>query len=383
MTLRQDLEQLKKAAEKPNPYERYHLLENPFPAYGEERADVCTDQDQIKAAFMEILGEFGPRAKRLRIDGESGAGKTNILRYFENLTEEARLLGYIDSVYPIYISAPGDNYFTIHEQIVERLSGIFLGDLVTALRADRSLLDALQEEIRPASEMIAVLKSIIFQPTLLLIDPYEDRRLDTFVRWLEGRKISARDKSLLDIALPDINSASLAIRFLDGLLQVLQRLEFSQGLVLLFDEFEEIFESLTRTRHSRYAQDLRHLFDTLQESIFFVIATTPEPRDLGQYPAIVRRLGDALNLQPIDSEELAITYVREYLRVGRERYSKVREEELIADTRDDLGPLTLDIIVKEYRDLQEEALQADLNVLPGYFLPRMRLLTQNLVEAND
>jgi hypothetical protein len=187
----------------------------------------------------------------------------------------------------------------------------------------------------------------------------------------------------LDIALPDINSASLAIRFLDGLLQVLQRLEFSQGLVLLFDEFEEIFESLTRTRHSRYAQDLRHLFDTLQESIFFVIATTPEPRDLGQYPAIVRRLGDALNLQPIDSEELAITYVREYLRVGRERYSKVREEELIADTRDDLGPLTLDIIVKEYRDLQEEALQADLNVLPGYFLPRMRLLTQNLVEAND
>jgi hypothetical protein len=124
---------------------------------------------------------------------------------------------------------------------------------------------------------------------------------------------------------PDINSASLAIRFLDGLLQVLRKIGLCDGIVLLFDEFEEIFEGLTRTRHSRYAQDLRHLFDTLQELIFFVIATVPEPKDLAQYPAIIRRLGEPLRLKPIDSEELAIAYVQDYLRAGREQYFKSRK----------------------------------------------------------
>jgi hypothetical protein len=381
MTLKDDLKLLEKAVERPNPYERYHLMENPFPGYGEERSDVCTNQQQIKRAFVDILRDFGSGAKRLRINGESGAGKTNILRYFENLTEEARLLGFIGAVYPIYIFAPGDNYFVIHEQIVERLSEIFLGDLVIALRTTSDLVDTLQEEVRSASELMAVLKSAIFQPGLLF-DFYEDRRLDTFVRWLKGQKLLAQDKKLLDGPVPEINSASLAIRFLDGLLQVLERLGLCDGLVLLFDEFEEIFEALTRTRHSRYAQDLRHLFDTLQESVFFVVATTPEPRDLGQYPAIVRRLGNPLRLQPIDNEELAIDYILDYLRVGHERYFEIRGQEPDPDILNALEPLTPEIISQEYRALEEEARQANLDVLPGYFLPKMRQRIQNIVEGN-
>jgi len=379
MTFKRDLDLFGVA--KPNPYEQYFLLDNPFPVHGEKpRADVCTDQMPIKQEFASILSNFGSGAKRLRINGESGAGKTNILFYFESLAEEARRSGRINAIYPVYVFAPGDSYFAIHEQIVEELSELFLGDLVIALRTTPALLDTLSAEIKPAAELLSALRPII-QPGMLF-DPYEERRFDTFVRWLKGRKLLAQDKKYLGGALPEINSASLAIRFLDGLLQVLKRVELCDGIVLLFDEFEEIFEGLTRARHSRYAQDLRHLLDTLQESVFFVVATVPEPRDLGQYPAIVRRLGDPLRLQPIGNVALAIDYVRDYLHVGREQYFKIRREDPDPDILDALEPLTSDSIVQEYQGLEEEARQANLDVLPGYFLPRMRQRMQNIVEGN-
>lgn len=381
MTLIDDLKLLETAIERPNPYERFFLLENPFPGHGDTRADVCTNQQQIKRAFVDILRNFGPEAKRLRINGESGAGKTNILRYFERLTEEARLRGFIGAIYPIYVFAPGDNYFAIHEQIVERLSELFLGDLVIALRTTPGLKDTLSAEIKSATELLAALEPVV-RPGMLF-DPYEERRVDTFVRWLKGRKLLAQDKKYLGGALPEISSASLAIRFLDGLLQVLKRIGVCDGIVLLFDEFEEIFEGLTRARHSRYAQDLRHLLDTLQEKVFFVVVTVPEPRDLGQYPAIVRRLGDPLRLHPIDAVELATAYVQDYMRVGREQYFRARGEPSAQSVLGALDPLTPEDVAHEYQSLEAEAKQAGLDILPGYFLPRMRQRMRNIVEGSQ
>lgn len=384
MTIKKDLELFGIA--KPNPYEQYFLLDNPFPAYGEqpqrERADVCTDQQPIKENFVNILRNFGPGAKRLRINGESGAGKTNILYYFELLTEEARRSGRISAIYPIYVCAPGDSYFDIHEQIVEKLAELFLGDLTIALQTIPDLVDTLSAEIKPAAEVLAALKAIV-RPRIPYA-PYEERQKNVFILWLKGHKLPARDKRLLEdvLPLPEINSASLAIRFLSGLLQVLKRIELCDGIILLFDEFEEIFEGLTRTRHSRYAQDLRHLFDVLQELVFFVVATIPEPRDLGQYPAIERRLGNTMLLQPIGSVDTAIGYARDYLRAGHERYFRDRRETPEQGCLDALDPLTPEIIAQEYQMLETEVRQAERDVLPGYFLPRMRQRMQNIVKGN-
>jgi len=376
---------LLETVKKPNPYEKFSLLENPFPGYGDVRTDVCTNQQEIKKAFLDLLGRFGPGAKRLRITGESGAGKTNILRYFERLTEEARLRGLIGAIYPIYISAPGERYSTIHAQIVERLQEIFFTDLINTLRAQPDLKEALSE-IKPAAEFLEALGPLTQRH--MLFDPYEERRINALVRWLKGYKLPAQEKKFLGGPLSELNSTSLAIRFLDGLLQVLKRVELCEGVVLLFDEFEEIFEKgrLSRTQQSQYAQDLRHLFDTLQDMVLFVVATTPNPEDLGQYPAIERRLGQPLSLQPIDSEEMAIAYVRDYMRAGRERYlQRKREEgEMIPDLEplDDLRPLDEHTVIQEYRKLKEEAEKAGKRVLPGYFLPRMRQRMQEVVERD-
>ena len=385
MTLKKDLSLFEVNPEELNPYEEHFLLENPFPGYGEPKFDVCTDQDVIKEAFVYLLRNFSSEAKRLRINGENGAGKTNILLYFEQLTNEARRSRRIKNLYPIYVYAPGESYFDIHEQIVDKLAEAFLGDLLNTLQSDPNQIDALSPTVKPAVELLRVIKAII-QPTQSAFLRQAERQEDVLIRWMKGQKLSASDKKLLayeETPPAEITNSSLAIRFLNGLLTVLKELNLCDGIVLLFDEFEEIFEGLTRSHQSRYARDLRHLFDMLKESVLFVIATVPEPKDLAQYPAIERRLGDTVELQPIDSLELAIAYVSEYLDSGRDRYEthpKTDEKQGKRERPNGLEPLTQEDVEAEYLSLKEEVKQAKLTVLPGYFLPRMREWIKQIVE---
>ena len=386
MTLKKDLSLFEADPEELNPYEKCFLLKNPFPGYGETVFDVCTNQEVIKKDFAHILQNFSSEVKRLRINGENGAGKTNILRYFERLTDEARRSKRIKNFHPIYVYAPGESYFDIHEQIVDKLAESFLGDLLNTLKSNSNQIDRLLSKVKPASELLTVIRAIT-QSTTMSLFPQEERQKDTFIRWLKGQKLAAVDKKLLThdgISPTDITSSSLAMRFLYGLLVVLKELDLCDGIVLLFDEFEEIFEELTRARQSRYAQDLRHLFDTLKESVFFVVATTPEPRDLGQYPAIERRLGEPVKLQPIDSLELAIDYVSDYLNSGRDKYDtylKEHEKQPEKSRPDRLEPLKREIVEQEYLSLQREVEKAKFDVLPGYFLPKMRERIKQKVES--
>lgn len=383
MTLKKDLA-LFQSEPVDNSYERYSLLENPFPGYGETGFDVCSDQGEIKEKFVTILQDFSSPAKRLRINGESGAGKTNILRYFEQLTDEARRLKRIGNLYPVYVSDPGESYSDIHGQIVDRLSKLFLGELLTSLQSAPRKIKELSEKIKPASELLTALGALVESSELLPI--YGERRKEAFVRWLKGQKLLSADKNLLTHAgtpPADITSLSLAMRFLNGFLGVLKELDLCDGVVLLFDEFEEIFGGLSRSRQARYAQDLRHFFDMLKQSVFFVIATVPEPKDLGQYPAIERRLGNPMDLRPIDSLDLAIEYVSDYLNSGRNKYETSRsgeEKQSAGNLPNGLSPLTKEDVVSEYDSLKQKVEAAQLGVLPGYFLPRMRDRVKKIVE---
>ncbi|MDE0014835.1 MAG: DUF2791 family P-loop domain-containing protein [Candidatus Poribacteria bacterium] len=389
MTLKKDLSLFGAKPEELNPYETHFLLENPFPGHGETGFDVCTDQNEIKKEFIYILRNFSDASKRLRINGKTGAGKTNVLQYFEQLTGEARRSKFIKNLYPIYISAPGESYFNVHGQIVDKLTGLFLTDVVNTLKSEPDLIQKFSSEVQSASEFLTVMKAIAYPTQKPLYPLQEERQQDAFIRWLKGQKLTAVDKKFLTddgVAPIDVTSPSLAIRFLYGLLAVLQELDLCEGIILLFDEFEEIFEGLTRSYQSRYAQDLRHLFDILKESVFFVIATTPEPRDLEQYPAIERRLGDPVELKPIDSPKLAINYVSDYLNSGRNKYEtylKEKENESEHTRPDGLKPLTRQVVEEEYLTLKKEGEKAGLNVLPGHFLPKMRERMRQIVESGD
>ena len=385
MALEKDLSLFEARPEELNPYEEVFLLENPFPGRGEPESDVCTDQDAIKKKFIYTLQNFSSTSKRLPINGRTGAGKTNILQYFERLTNEARRSKLIKNLHPIYVFAPGESYFNVHGQIVDKLAGSFLSDLVSKLQVNKNLISELSQTVKTASEFLKVIKAIA-QPTQTSLSGWEERQKDALVRWLKGQqKLTAAEKKLLTDAGDspvDITSPSLAMRFLYGFLEILKELNMCDGIVLLFDEFEEIFEKLTRSHQARYAQDLRHFFDILNESVFFVIATTPEPRDLEQYPAIERRLGEPVELQPIDSLELATDYVTDYLNSGRNKFEaeKKRPE---SNRPSGLEPLTQEIVEEEYLSLKQQVEATGENVLPGYFLPKIRERMRQIVENGD
>lgn len=383
MTLLRDLELLAGDQTGTNPYQRFCLLGNPFPGYGDVNALVCSDQEEIKTQYVSILKQFGQDAKRLRIEGISGAGKTNVLRYLERYTNEARQRGLIGSIYPVYVSDPGDNYFVIHRQIVEKLVELFFGDLVIVLRKDPGMIDRLRAEIGPAKQLLGVIQKMLQSPQRVLFDVYgvEDERCrDAFLRWFKGERLSAEAKRFLHQP-PEIDSASIAINLISGFLKVLRRLDLCEGVVLLFDEFEEIFAAPSRAAQSRYIQDLRHFLDTLVDLVFFVVATVPNPRDLEPYPAIDRRLRPVLSLKPIDSEERALEYVQDYLALGREQYFASLGKKQQECTHDPLAPFTREAIAREYRRAREEMGKGGMEVLPGYFLPRIRLLMQEMVEG--
>jgi hypothetical protein len=386
VTLKADLKLFQVAAKKPNPYEAHGLLENPFPGFGETSRDVCTNQDTIKGEFVKLLHAFPSGAKRLRIDGGSGAGKTNILRYLERLADEARVRRLIGPILPVYVNAPGDSYFSIHEQLVDKISEMFWGDLLGALQAKPDLLETLPAEIKASKDVLSSLSVVVKQKAGSLFDVDDERHRYSFTRWLKGQKLPAREKKLLGPVSTEVDSAAVAIRYLDGILQVLHKLNLCQGLVLFFDEFEEIFESLSRAQQSRYAQDLRHLFDTLEASVLFVVATIPQPRDLAQYPAIVRRLGDPHVLEPIGSADVAKSYVADYLAFGRQRFWEAQDNQTQKPTQAQLSsfePLKVTEIEQEFESVKTHFQQTGQAVLPGFFLPRMRDRMRSVVEGSQ
>ena len=380
MTLERDLGKLEADSKKPNPFQRYFLLKNPFPGDGEVAFDVCADQEDLRRKFMSILQDFSSDAKRLYISGTNGAGKTNILKYFELLTNAARKRGHIKNLHPIYVESPGENVFDVHGQIVGSLAALFL-DVILEKRIDSDFIDSLQL----ADEFSSGIKALFLSSTMSYL-PQQERKKSILVRWLRGWKLTVADKKVLSYrgwSPTDITSVSPALSYLKDFLVVLKALDLCEGVVLLLDEFEVIFQVLPRARQSRYAQDLRNLLDTLNESVYFVIATTPHPEDLEPYPAIKRRLGTAVNLQPIDSFDLAIDFVSEYLKSGRDEYEesqKARGVETELSRPTGLEPLTEKVVKEVYHSLKEELDEAELDVLPGRFLPRIREKTKEIVE---
>lgn len=380
MTLERDLDILAADSNRPNHFESHYLLKNPFPGDGDPAFDVCADQEEIRQRFTSTLGNFSTDAKRLFISGTIGAGKTNILRYFEQLTNAARQRGHIGNLHPIYVESPGENVLEVHGQIVSSLAARFL-DVLLEKRLDATVLDGLQL----SEEFSSGLKALLPSGTMPYL-PQQQRKNNIFVRWLRGWKLTVADKKDLSFrgwSPADISSVSMALSHLKEFLVVLRESELCEGVVLLLDEFEVIFQVLPRARQSRYAQDLRNLLDTLSDYVFFVVATTPHPEDLELYPAIKRRLGQAVNLQPIDSSDQAILFVSEYLESGRdefEKFQKAREVETDRSRPANLEPLTMRMVEEVYCSLREE--EGELDVLPGRFLPRIREKTNEIIESS-
>ena len=384
MTIRTDLKLFREVN---NPYRQFNLLRNPFPSYGDTRNNVCTDQEALKRTVVDRLQHFDSTERRVRIDGDYGAGKTNVLRYFQRLTEQANDEGLIPNhIQPIYVLASGEDYMELHAQIVEQLLEYSLEKVLVRLSEGIEEVDVVIDQYPSVAEVFRALQHLTAHTSSpgqqFLFKPHEERILDSFQRWFKGQRLTVQARKYIH-DVQDIGSPSLAIKYLHGYLQVLRHFKVCHAILLLIDEFEQIFVSVPRSKQSRYAQDIRHLMDTLDSVALIIVATIPDPKDLSQYPALERRMDEGQLLEPIRDARLAEAYVIDYLRSGRaefEQEQRLTNEDFKLTKREmeALTPLTRDIIREVFDQFQ--LANPNRRVLPGYYLPSMRQKMKELVE---
>jgi hypothetical protein len=366
-----------------SPYAGFSLPFNPFPAAGQFIPGICVNQERIKQELVRTLREFyaDGRARRMIITGRTGAGKTNLLRFFEQQFREWREphadRPTITDLYSIFVREPHGSYMEVQRQIVSQVGALFFTEFYEAVRGGKIDLASLPADLPGTSpELIRILDHVYrphMQMPLFGPDLQSLRVLDN---WLQGVKIGTAEKRQLGGASVDIGkSATVAIRFLADLIRIFYHAKLFRGLIVLFDEFESILSGLSRIDQARYAQDLRNLFDSLPEGIVFVIGTTPINEYLAPIsPALARRLGEGISIEPISTEDLALEYARAYIQLGRTSFEKQMDRQVIlpeACPEEDRPyyPLTRAMVIEVYGAIQV----AQGSVVPGDFLPELNL----------
>lgn len=393
LTLDDLREELSKEQPK-NPYLDSCLISNPFPPEGQFIPGICADQDDIKSEFARTLREFylGGQARRMTIIGRTGAGKTNLLRFFEQQLGEWRKpdpdrRAVID-LFTIFIREPKGGYLEVHRQIVSQLGALFYTEFFDAVFRSKVNLTKLPAELSGISpELVRVLEQSAsrrpLQPSFFEPHVESFRALDN---WLQGVKLSPTEKKQLGgISVEIGKSSTVAIKVLGDLVRIFRHTGLFKGLIILFDEFEEILSGLSPAEQARYAQDLRNLFDTLTEGIVFVIATAPISSKLEQIsPALNRRLGAGVTIEPIRDEGSALDYARAYIQRGRELFAKQMQYEVVLgenlpEEDRPYYPLARATITEVYRRLRER----HGDVVPGDLLPELNfVLYQRVYEGH-
>lgn len=367
-----------------SPYEDFSLPFNPFPAAGQFIPGICVDQDEIQREFVRTLREFyvDGRARRMTILGDTGAGKTNLLKFFQQQFDEWREprpgRRPITNLFTIFIHQPQGSYFEVHRQIVSQLGALCYTGFFEALQSGKINLTTLPAELPGISpELVRVLDQTASRhPVQLSFFGPNLQSLRTLDNWLQGVKLSAAEKKQLGGVSVEVGkSSTVAIKFLGDLVRIFRHAGLFKGLVILFDEFEEILSGLSRINQARYAQDLRNLFDSLTESVMFVIATAPISSTLDQIsPALGRRLGEGIPIEPIQDEDLALEYARAYIQLGRKVFKDHMQRDVILpedclEEDHPYYPLTRATVTEIHGGLRER----QANVVPGDFLPELNL----------
>ena len=376
-----------------NPYVDFSLLSNPFPDVGQFISGICVNQDEIKREFVRTLREFyqDERSRRMIILGNTGAGKTNLLRFFEQELSEWHEPSpgkqAITNLFTIFVDQPQGGYFEIHRQIINQLGAMFFTNFFEVVQRGKISLTKLPAELSGISpELIRILALIASGSSHQLSLWPETRYFRILETWLQGSKLSAAEKKQLSGVSVEIGkSSTIAIKFLVDLVKIFRYAGLFKGLIILFDEFENILSGLSLTRQTQYTQDLRNLFDSLADSVVFVIATAPVSDNLQRIsPALNRRLGEGVEIEPIPDEDSALAYARAYTALGRETFENKTNLKINLPPncpRADLPyhPLTCAIVTEVYREIRDRY----HNVLPGDFLPELnrRLYRQVYKES--
>ena len=383
-----------------NPYTDFYLLSNPFPIIG-EFCGICVDQQEAKEKFKQELREFNHNAQTriMTIIGSTGAGKTNLLRFLEQTLKSWREPNTenkaITDLFTVYVDRPQGNYLEIHRQIISQFAAMFFTKFFLIVRQRKINLPKLPAELPGTNpELIRALVHMAQRESRQLMvlapdqtfSPHEPQSYRILDSWLQGVKLTAEEKKLLGNVSAEVGkSSTVAIKFLSDLVKIFLHVGVFKGVIILIDELEEAFSGLTSTSQAQYAQDLRNLFDSHPNGIVFVVATAPIAERLQQVsPALQRRLGEGVQIDPISDEGTALEYAREYIKWGRKKFEdKTDIAFCLPKDRPEADllyyPLT-EVQIKEVYNKLKNTYGPD-NVIPGSLLPELNLLLYQRVYA--
>ena len=383
-----------------NPYEDFFLLSNPFPTLGGQFYGICVDQESVKGEFTRVLRDFylDSQLHVMTMLGNTGAGKTNMLRFFERTLrswrEPSSEKKAITDLFTVFVEQPQGSYLEIHRQIISQLGALFFSEFFSEVQRSKINLSKLPAELPGTNpELIQALVHIaqkqfgqltytVSQDSFL----HEPQSYRILGDWLQGVKLPAAEKRQLGNVSTEVGkSSTVAIKFLSDLVKIFLHVELFKGVIIFIDEFEEVFSGLSATGEAQYAQDLRNLFDSHPKGVVFVVATTPIAERLQKIsPALQRRLEEGVLIDPISDEVTALEYAQAYMKWGRDKFEKkmkrnVRLPKDCLDRDKPYYPLSESKVKKVYNVLKDR--YSNENVIPGDLLPELNLsLYQRVYE---
>lgn len=329
-------------------YERFGVVENPFPHAAETSGHprLWSDADET---ILEHIGEFrrDKRSKTLVIEGTQGVGKTNLLGYYERELKE--LHAGEEGFYIIrYLADPEPSFDALIRGILQELGAPYIERVVGAI------------EGRDAGERERVLehvKTSDLRRALTALGQLDDPdRFGWALEWLLGQRVLKRHRDELKVhfRLDTVESKTQVLR---DLVVIGTETGCLQGIYLLLDELEKQAGVLPRSRVVRYLFALRALIDALPRHMFLMLAMTPSA--LSYYkslmPAIAGRLRESVVLQPIQDEAEAIKFHDFYLERARAEATRWANgfDDVPSAGDDDL--LSRQEITALYHDLERKA----------------------------
>ena len=369
MSLRDRVRENKNADASDRLYDRFGILENPFPASNQTTDNPHYPLAVDKEAEDRIFTFLGTgRSQVVVVSGTQGVGKTNFLNYWELEIREARreLEGY----YVVrYLADPEASFDGTTRRLFEELGAEHLGELADALRSRRSLI----EEAR-SHDMRSALRGVRRQAKSADGDAVE-----LMMEWLLGHRLLKAHRLSLGVQfrLDTVESKTAALR---DLVQVSGEAGVLKGIFLLLDELEKQGGVLGPRAIIRYLSAVRAIVDALPKRLFLMIAITPDALERYSYslPALRSRLENRIELSPLAEMDEAVKLARFYMAFARRKakqsqFGEGGEKQIVR--RQEVEDL--------YRRLKNQATKrGDTGVRQREFLHGLHRLAEEAIRAS-
>jgi hypothetical protein len=300
-------------------FEKYGVLENPFPAAGQTfgHPHLPTNIDENIENCIDEFENGSQKSQVLVIEGTQGVGKTNLLNYYQTELEDLyqdNKTCYIIRYYP----DPEPSLDAIIHKIFQERKEIYLENIANKLCQLPEQQQLTIIEVAKGYEVRLVLRSLLQAAS---VGEKNLKQVSSMaMEWLLGLRLLNRHKETLGVRfrLDTVESKTQALR---DIIYVSVELGILGGLFLLLDELEKQHDSQNKTPVIRYLSAIRALIDALPTHLFLMVALTLEARRryFTMFPAIAGRLQNVKTLNPLKNVDETFKLYQLYLRTAQQK----------------------------------------------------------------